>query len=94
MSTALRLPDSVTIFEASALRLDLSAALKGDSGVSLMLDHLIEVDASAIQVLIWLQREGLRQHKPVALRQPSEALIGYLALTGLSGALTFVEEAP
>jgi anti-sigma B factor antagonist len=91
MSQILSLPDEITIYEAAMVHQTFSAALQSQQPLSVDLSAISEIDAAAVQVLIWAQREGARLGQQVSLIHPSACVLDYLALTGLGTALHFEE---
>jgi anti-anti-sigma factor len=91
MSQVLSMPGEITIYEAAMVHQSISAALQSRQPLEVDLSGVNEIDTSALQVLIWAQREGLRLGLGVTFSHPSESVLEYLALTGLSGALHFEE---
>lgn len=93
MHDTMTLPEELTIYEAASLHQSLSLALQSPEGLRADLSRIAELDSAAAQVLIWAQHEGRRLDRPVVYLHPSAVVLEFLALLGLSDALTFAEDA-
>ena len=91
MADAVVLEPECTIYQAGHLRQWLSDELQRQQALQVDLSHVLEMDCSVLQVLLWLQGEAARQGKSLQLCQPSAGVTELLHLTGLDAYLTVVE---
>lgn len=92
MTPPLQQPDVLTIYEAAAFHQFLAGELETDTPLTLDLSGVSEIDTSALQILIWAQREALQRGKPLSLTRPSACVQAFLTLSGLDGELYFEED--
>ncbi|WP_373974104.1 STAS domain-containing protein [Chitinibacter sp. SCUT-21] len=84
MLKTITLDGEQTIYQAGETHQLFVQALK-DSEQEIVVDlsHITEADSSLLQILIWLQHEGVRLNRPVQLLNPSHAIKDVIGLLGL-----------
>lgn len=92
MTHSLQQPTVLTIYEAAAFHQFLAGELQTDAPLTLDLSGVSEIDTSALQILIWAQREALQRGKPLSLTRPSACVLEFMALSGLGRELYFEED--
>ena len=83
----LTLPGALTIYEALDLKAQMLQAMTGAQSLHLDASGVGEVDTAGVQLLLWLEREGLQRGCPVHLAQASDALRETLAFCRLESLL-------
>jgi anti-sigma B factor antagonist len=83
----LALEGDLTIYDAARLKDELLARLHANSGLTVDLSGITELDTSGVQLLLLLQREASDAHKPLKWAGHSTAVSEVLALLNLGSTL-------
>lgn len=87
------LPTDITVYTVNGI-FEQFLALLEQSGPSIVLDlsAIEEIDGCGLQLLVYMDKEALKQHKSLSLLNPSEELIDSATLLHLEHALPFQVE--
>lgn len=89
MQKNISLSGELTIYQARDTYSQLIEVLHDATELSLDLSDITDVDSSFLQILLWLQQEGIRQNIKVSLIQPSEVLKKVISQLGLAKSFNF-----
>lgn len=89
MQKNISLSGELTIYQARDTYSQLIEVLHDATELSLDLSDITDVDSSFLQILLWLQQEGIRQNIKVSLMQPSEVLQKVISQLGLAKSFNF-----
>jgi anti-anti-sigma factor len=89
MQKNISLSGELTIYQARDTHSQLTDVLHDATELNLDLSNITDVDSSFLQILLWLQQEGVRQNIKVTLTQPSEVLQKVISQLGLAKSFNF-----